>query len=129
MLLPSGWGHNDRFGISLPNGKTYHGYLWKDGSGKVIYVGKAKNLRARMRQYVTLQDDRAKIPLMMQVVRSFDYIVVENEHQCLVLGESATPLKVFGVAFVLAGIAMTQIPELARMRKTPERNAPDEGLR
>lgn len=60
-------------------------YLWKDGSGKVIYVGKAKNLRARMRQYVTLQDARAKIPLMMQVVRSFDYIVVENEHEALVL--------------------------------------------
>ena len=60
-------------------------YLWKDGSGKVIYVGKAKNLHARMRQYVTLQDDRAKIPLMMQVVRSFDYIVVENEHEALVL--------------------------------------------
>ena len=60
-------------------------YLWKDGSSKVIYVGKAKNLRARMRQYVTLQDDRAKIPLMMQVVRSFDYIVVENEHEALVL--------------------------------------------
>ena len=60
-------------------------YLWKDGFGKVIYVGKAKNLRARMRQYVTLQDDRAKIPLMMQVVRSFDYIVVENEHEALVL--------------------------------------------
>ena len=60
-------------------------YLWKDGSGKVIYVGKAKNLRSRMRQYVTLQDDRAKIPLMMQVVRSFDYIVVENEHEALVL--------------------------------------------
>ena len=60
-------------------------YLWKDGPGKVIYVGKAKNLRARMRQYVTLQDDRAKIPLMMQVVRSFDYIVVENEHEALVL--------------------------------------------
>ncbi|MBF4803005.1 MAG: excinuclease ABC subunit UvrC [Lancefieldella parvula] len=38
-----------------------------------------------MRQYVTLQDDRAKIPLMMQVVRSFDYIVVENEHEALVL--------------------------------------------
>ena len=60
-------------------------YLWKDGSGEVIYVGKAKNLRSRMRQYVTLQDDRAKIPLMMQVVRSFDYIVVENEHEALVL--------------------------------------------
>ena len=60
-------------------------YLWKDAKGEVIYVGKAKNLRARMRQYVTLQDDRAKIPLMMQVVRSFDYVVVENEHEALVL--------------------------------------------
>ena len=53
-------------------------YLWKDASGQVIYVGKAKNLRARMRQYVTLQDDRQKIPLMMQLVSSFDYIVVDN---------------------------------------------------
>ena len=29
-------------------------YLWKDKSGQVIYVGKAKQLRARMRQYVNL---------------------------------------------------------------------------
>ena len=47
-------------------------YLWKDAEGEVIYVGKAKNLRARMRQYVTLSDDRAKIPLMMQLVAGFD---------------------------------------------------------
>ncbi|MBM6942958.1 excinuclease ABC subunit UvrC [Collinsella intestinalis] len=60
-------------------------YLWKDAEGTVIYVGKAKNLRARMRQYVQLTDDRQKIPLMMQLVRSFDYIVVESEHEALVL--------------------------------------------
>ena len=60
-------------------------YLWKDGKGEVVYVGKAKNLRARLRQYVTLQDDRAKIPLMMQVAQSFDYIVVGSEHEALVL--------------------------------------------
>ena len=60
-------------------------YLWKDASGAVVYVGKAKNLRARMKQYVTLADDRAKIPLMMQTVESFDYIVVESEHEALVL--------------------------------------------
>ncbi len=60
-------------------------YLWKDADGAVIYVGKAKNLRARLRQYVTLTDDRAKIPLMMQLVASFDYIVVESEHEALVL--------------------------------------------
>ncbi|MDO5709963.1 MAG: GIY-YIG nuclease family protein, partial [Coriobacteriales bacterium] len=60
-------------------------YLWKDANGTVIYVGKAKNLRARMRQYVTLSDEREKIPFMMQVVRSFDYIVVGSEHEALVL--------------------------------------------
>ena len=60
-------------------------YLWKDASGEVIYVGKAKNLRARMKQYVQLTDDRAKIPLMMQLVASFDYIVVDTEHEALVL--------------------------------------------
>ena len=60
-------------------------YLWKDAKGEVVYVGKAKNLRARMLQYVRLTDDRAKIPLMMQVVRSFDYIVVGSEHEALVL--------------------------------------------
>jgi len=60
-------------------------YLWKDASGTVIYVGKAKNLRARMRQYVTLSDERAKIPLMMDAVRSFDYVVVESEHEALLL--------------------------------------------
>ena len=37
------------------------------------------------RQYVTLQDERQKIPLMMQLVASFDYIVVETEHEALVL--------------------------------------------
>lgn len=60
-------------------------YLWKDAEGAVIYVGKAKNLRARLRQYVTLTDDRAKIPLMMQLVASFDYLVVGTEHEALVL--------------------------------------------
>ena len=60
-------------------------YLWKDARGEVVYVGKAKSLRARMRQYVTLQDEREKIPLMMQVVRDFDYVVVGSEHEALVL--------------------------------------------
>ena len=60
-------------------------YLWKGASGEVLYVGKAKNLRARMRQYTTLTDERVKIPLLMEQVRSFEYIVVSNEHEALVL--------------------------------------------
>ncbi|ACV22096.1 Excinuclease ABC subunit C [Slackia heliotrinireducens] len=60
-------------------------YLWKNKDGEVIYVGKAKQLRARMRQYVNFQDDRAKIPLLVDQIDSFEYIVVENEHEALVL--------------------------------------------
>lgn len=60
-------------------------YLWKNATGEVIYVGKAKQLRARMRQYINFQDERAKIPLLVDQIDSFDYIVVENEHESLVL--------------------------------------------
>ncbi len=60
-------------------------YLWKDAAGEVIYIGKAKQLRARMRQYVNFQDDRAKIPLLVEKIDSFEYIVVDNEHESLVL--------------------------------------------
>ena len=60
-------------------------YLWKGAGGEVLYVGKAKNLRARMKQYVLGQDERVKIPLLMRQVRSFEYIVVNSEHEALVL--------------------------------------------
>lgn len=60
-------------------------YLWKDKKGRIIYVGKAKQLRARMRQYVNFQDTREKIPLLVSQIDSFEYIVVENEHESLVL--------------------------------------------
>ena len=60
-------------------------YLWKDKSGTVIYVGKAKQLRARMRQYVNFQDDRAKIPLLVSQIDFFVYVVIFSEHEILVL--------------------------------------------
>lgn len=60
-------------------------YLWKDENDDVIYVGKAKNLRARMRQYINFQDEREKIPLLVEEIESFNYIVVENENESLIL--------------------------------------------
>ena len=60
-------------------------YLWKDASGQVLYVGKAKALRARMRQYVQGTDERAKIPFMMEQVAGFEYIVCSTETEALVL--------------------------------------------
>ena len=60
-------------------------YIWKNAAGEILYVGKAIDLRSRMTQYVTGQDERLKIPLMMEQVTSFDYIVVNNETESLVL--------------------------------------------
>jgi excinuclease ABC subunit C len=60
-------------------------YLWKDAEGRVLYVGKAKQLRSRMRQYVNLQDERAMIPRLMEQVASFEYLVTESEHESLIL--------------------------------------------
>ncbi|MFR5827841.1 MAG: UvrB/UvrC motif-containing protein [Adlercreutzia equolifaciens] len=36
-------------------------------------------------RYVNFQDDRAKIPLLVEAIDSFDYLVVDNEHEALVL--------------------------------------------
>ena len=94
--LPSDWGHRsapdelaakiERLKRELASVPAQPGvYLWKDRDGQVIYVGKAKQLRARMRQYVNFQDDRAKIPLLVDQIDSFDYIVTESEHESLVL--------------------------------------------
>lgn len=76
----------DELRMQVANVPTDPGcYLWKDIDGKVLYVGKAKNLRARMRQYLLGQDERAKIPLMMEQVASFDFVVVNSEHESLIL--------------------------------------------
>lgn len=61
-------------------------YLHKNEAGKIIYVGKAKNLRSRVRQY--FQSSRNMDPKTRQLVRfiaDFEFIVVDNEVEALVL--------------------------------------------
>jgi excinuclease ABC subunit C len=60
-------------------------YLWKDAAGNVLYVGKAKALRKRMRQYTGGHDDRPQVPVMMEQVASYDYVVCDNEVESLIL--------------------------------------------
>ena len=61
-------------------------YIHKNEAGKIIYVGKAKNLRSRIRQY--FQSSRNMDPKTRQLVRfiaDFEFIVVDNEVEALVL--------------------------------------------
>ncbi|HKZ18290.1 MAG TPA: excinuclease ABC subunit UvrC, partial [Geobacteraceae bacterium] len=61
-------------------------YLMKGGSGTVLYVGKAKNLRARVRSYFTRSSDsRYHIRYLMARVADIDYIVTDTEKEALIL--------------------------------------------
>ena len=57
-------------------------YLMRDRNGKVIYVGKAKSLRNRVRNYFqrgTLRSADAKIRGLIKSIDDFDFLVVGNE--------------------------------------------------
>ncbi len=57
-------------------------YLWKDISGEVIYVGKAKDLKKRMNQYFS-NNVSLKTNLLVKNIDSFEYIVVPTEQDSL----------------------------------------------
>jgi excinuclease ABC subunit C len=61
-------------------------YLYKDAAGRVIYVGKAKSLRLRVRSYFS--DDRmadVKTGTLLSEATDIDYILVDNNKEALAL--------------------------------------------
>ncbi len=64
-------------------------YLMKNAQGKIIYVGKAKSLKSRVRSYFTVNaDGRRKTLKMRHQVADIEYIVTENEVKALILEET-----------------------------------------
>ncbi len=60
-------------------------YIFKDSSGEVLYVGKAKNLKNRLKSYFQCSDLDLRKARMVQLVKDFSYIVTSNEYEALVL--------------------------------------------
>ncbi|MDD2372372.1 MAG: excinuclease ABC subunit UvrC [Syntrophomonadaceae bacterium] len=61
-------------------------YIYKDSEGRVIYVGKAKALRNRMRSYFQSPEKmHPKVRALMARVADFDYIVTTTEVEALIL--------------------------------------------
>ena len=61
-------------------------YLMKDKTDAVIYVGKAKNLRNRVRQYFgSYGKSTRKVESMVKNINDFEYIIVGNEVESLIL--------------------------------------------
>ena len=60
-------------------------YLMKDEKGAVIYVGKAKSLRSRIRNYFQGADTRAMVPFLVSRVRDLDFVVTNTEKEAFLL--------------------------------------------
>lgn len=61
-------------------------YLMKDKDDNIIYVGKAKNLKNRVRSYFNGDKNKSmKVLKMVEKIDHFEYIIVENEVEALVL--------------------------------------------
>ena len=64
-------------------------YLFENSKGEVIYVGKAKHLRNRVRSYfVENRDHSAKVRVMVRQIASMRHIVVDSETDALLLENS-----------------------------------------
>jgi len=60
-------------------------YLLKDKQGKVIYVGKAANLRSRVRTYLRGGDERSQVRFLVDRLADFETLVTASDKEALIL--------------------------------------------
>ncbi len=60
-------------------------YLMKDETGMIIYVGKAKSLRSRVRSYFRKNDQTYKTRMLVKYIDDFDYIMTDTEVEAYIL--------------------------------------------
>ncbi len=86
LTLPTMGGHAQagklRLTDSLPRSPGV--YLFRDGAGRTLYVGKASNLRARVRSYFS-SDDRRKIGQLLRETERIDHVVCPSPLEAAVL--------------------------------------------
>ena len=68
---------------SLPNKPGVYQYF--DSEGKIIYVGKAKNLKKRVNSYFTKTHQQGKVRLLVKKINDIKFIVTESEYDALLL--------------------------------------------
>ena len=75
--------------IDISDAPTLPGcYLMRDREGTILYVGKANNLRARVRNYINMSDSRYSVKFLMRRVAGIEYLTVDTEKEALLLENS-----------------------------------------
>ncbi|HEY5011707.1 MAG TPA: DEDD exonuclease domain-containing protein [Acidimicrobiia bacterium] len=85
LLLPSMRAHPSAAKLALTAGlpRAPGVYLFRDRTGRVLYVGKATNLRSRVRSYFST-DDRRKVPQLLRETTSIDHLVCRGPFEAAV---------------------------------------------
>jgi excinuclease ABC subunit C len=60
-------------------------YLYRNEAGEILYIGKAKNLRSRVKSYFSNTDKPAKTQRLVSRIRQIDWVLVNNEVEALLL--------------------------------------------
>lgn len=60
-------------------------YLYHDGNGEIIYVGKAKILKKRVKSYFNKNHDSAKLNILVPQIKNLEYIITNSEAEALIL--------------------------------------------
>ena len=60
-------------------------YIMKDAQGKIIYIGKANNLKSRVNSYFTGKDTRPMAPFLMARVTDIEFITTATQKEALIL--------------------------------------------
>lgn len=60
-------------------------YIFSDANGRIIYIGKAKNLKKRVNSYFHNKNQGPKTEKMVSEIRSIEFIVTNNEVEALIL--------------------------------------------
>lgn len=100
-------------------------YLFKDKGGQVIYVGKALNLKERIRSYF-LKQTSPKNAQLVNLISDFSFIEVTNEVEALILESNLIKkyLPLFNISlrddksFLYIGITGEEFPRLLAFRKS-----------
>jgi excinuclease ABC subunit C len=107
-------------------------YIMKNSEGNVLYVGKARNLKKRVRAYVGPGDSRLHIRFMVQQVSTVEYIVTDTEKEALILENTLIKqyrpkyninLRDDKTYFSLRMDMKEQFPRLSIVRKVPSDGA------
>ena len=91
-------------------------YQMRDENGTIIYVGKAKNLKNRVRSYFHGAHN-AKTTRLVSEIRDFTYIITSSELEAFVLEINLIkkPVYIFKYSKILSYVKHKEIPSMFKL--------------